>query len=104
MVNHHINNGTNDRPTPDALVALRNWRLWDTHAQRTGGAERERARRLAHEWSTTFAMLMATSPGDRPVPTRRGEHDGNRGHNAYLVFTAIMFLALAIWLIYKIAT
>ncbi len=89
-------------PTPDALVALRNSRLWETHAQRFTGAESDHALWAAAQWSSTHQMLMASTPGTRRVPLRRGaaEKKMSAGSYVYLVVVGgilLFILASSVW-------
>ncbi|OBG21638.1 hypothetical protein A5768_26420 [Mycolicibacterium fortuitum] len=88
-------------PTPDALVAQRNSRLWTAHAQRSAGTERDHALSMAAQWTATFQMLMATAPGDRRVPLRRGDRDENRAEFVYYLVLGVALLALAIYIAYN---
>ncbi len=76
-------------PTPDALVALRNSRLWKTHAQRCTGAERDHALWAAAQWSSTHQMLMASTPGTRRVPLRRGAVEKKMSAGSYVYLVAV---------------
>lgn len=86
--------------TPDALVALRNSRLWDAHAQRCSGPDRDNALRIAAQWATTVEMLKARAPGDRRVALRRGDRDVNPKETAYLTFVLVGGLAVVIYVVY----
>lgn len=66
------------RPTPDALVALRNARLWETQAQLDSGAERNQALQATSQWAAGYQAQMQTAPGTRWVPLRRGAPDLTR--------------------------
>ena len=85
-------------PTPDALVALRNSRLWEAHAQQSSGAQRDAAQRAAAQWSENYQMLMTTAPGKRPVPWRRSDPDDgwSIGHTVWLIMIAAFLLYLAL--------
>lgn len=87
--------------TPDALVALRNSRLWEAHAQRCSGPERDSALRIAAQWTATFQSLKATTPGDRRVALRRGDRDVNHKETAYLLFVLVGTLAVVIYVVYS---
>ncbi|GAA1229650.1 hypothetical protein B7435_17100 [Mycolicibacterium peregrinum] len=91
-------------PAPDALVAQRNSRLWTAHAQRLAGTERDHALSMAAQWTATFQMLMATAPGDRRVPLRRGDRDENRAEFIYYLVLGLALLALAIYIAYNALT
>ena len=93
-----------DHPTPDALVAQRNSRLWTAHGQRLTGTERDYALSMAAQWSATFQMLMATAPGDRRVPLRRGDRDENRAEFIYYLVLGVALLALAIYIAHNSLT
>ncbi|WP_441964144.1 hypothetical protein [Mycolicibacterium houstonense] len=85
--------GHRSHPTPDALVALRNSRLWESHAQRCAGAERDHALWAASQWSGTYQMLMASTPGRRRVPLRRGAVEKTSvGSYVYLVVVGGLML------------
>ncbi|OMC37812.1 hypothetical protein A5740_04170 [Mycobacterium sp. GA-1841] len=89
-------------PTPDALVALRNSRLWEAHAQHCTGAERDHAVWAAAQWSRTHQMLMASTPGTRRVPLRRGavEPKMSAGSYVYLVVVGgvlLFVLGSSVW-------
>lgn len=79
-------------PTPDALVALRNSRLWEAHAHRSPDIERGAAHRNAEQWSSTYQMLMTTAPGTLPVPLRRG--DSEKRSTVGSVFYVLLILAI----------
>ncbi|WP_135458294.1 hypothetical protein [Mycobacterium sp. DL99] len=66
------------RPTPDALVALRNARLWEAQAQLDSGAERNQALQAASQWAAAYQAQMQTPTGKRWVPLRRGAQDLTR--------------------------
>ena len=97
----NLRSGESNYPTPDALVAQRNSRLWTAHAQRSAGAERDHALSMAAQWLTTFQMLMATAPGDRRVPLRRGDRDENRAQFVYYLILVVALLALGIYMVYN---
>lgn len=89
-------------PTPDSLVALRNSRLWEAHAQRCTGADRDHALWAAAQWSSTHQMLMTSAPGNRLVPLRRGavEPKMSAGSYVYLVLVGgvlLFILGSSVW-------
>ena len=88
---------------PDALVALRNSRLWDAHAQRCSGPERDHALQMAAQWDAALQVLKAT-PEDRRVALRRGDRDVNPKETAYTIFMAVALLALFIYIGYAVIT
>lgn len=88
-------------PTADALVALRNSRLWETQAQRSTGAERDHALWAASQWSGTYQTIMTTAPGTRRVPLRRGAVEKTSvASYVYLVVVGgmmLFFLGSSVW-------
>lgn len=96
----HLMGSKTPYPTPDALVALRNSRLWEAHAQRSTGTERDSAQRAATQWSDTYRMLMSTAPGTRAVPLRRGDRE--KKWTVSSVLQAVMLLALVVFLISRV--
>ncbi|OLP00725.1 hypothetical protein BVU76_19035 [Mycolicibacterium porcinum] len=89
----------------DALVALRNSRLWEAHAERSAGAERDHAQWAASQWSSSYQMLTATAPGKRRIPMRRGAVEkASVGRYVYLVVMGGMMLFVlgsAVWRLFS---
>ena len=85
-------------PTPDALVALRNSRLWEAHAQQSSGAQRDAAQRAAAQWSENYQMLMTTAPGKRAVPWRRDDPD-KKWMTAHYVWLFLFLATIPIYFI-----
>lgn len=88
---------------PDALVALRNRRLWEAHAPRCSGPERDHALQMASQWDGAYQMLKAT-PGERRVALRRGDRDVNPKETAYTIFMSVALLGLFIYMGYALIT
>lgn len=90
-------------PTPDALVALRNARLWEAQAQLDSGAGRNQALQATSQWSAAYQAQMQTAPGTRRVPLRRGAPDltrlkaGDYLQMALLGAVPLAILGMAVW-------
>lgn len=93
------------RPTPDALVALRNARLWEAQAQLDSGAERNQALQATSQWAAAYQAQMQTPTGKRWVPLRRGAVEKTSAKSyVYLVVVGGMmlyFLGSAVWRLFS---